>query len=778
MSDSTSSADTDETVALQGLEHDGLQDQDRSRSVRGRKRAETESDLCQPRDAARAHGAARKEGPGTQALRRRRTRAEIRHSDTGACAKHGAAPEARETAATRATHGAAREAFPRRWWLCAALTLLVLAIAMAHRAGWASPAAAQVPLGWIEAILATIVVLWGGRGLFAYGGNGTRAYCPRRYVLASLGAGVAWCYSVVALLAPEVLPTGFRGASGAFTLHFDWAAVIVTLTMLVDTLERRRARRSGGEALMARGPVTARRIQGDGKEHVPVDDLRVDEPLRIRPGKRFPEDGVLVAGPALIDTSPSRDAAEAETKADSDEVVAGGINSREAQAMRVRRAGADAASSWGVRRAAQAQGARLPAQIANRTATLFVPIVMAVAAFTFAAWALWGAGPALIHALGAAVAVLTIACPAALALASSLPMLTATTRGARAGVLFRDAAAIQALREVDTLVIGKTGTLTGGRVQVTGVIPQPGADEREALRLAAAVEAASAHPLGRAIVGFARHYGFDIPAASELATTAGRGVSGRVEAHYVLFGNESFLKDNDVPLDNAQRDADRLRAKGMSTRYLAVDGELIALIGTTDPARPEAESALRALERAGLKVIMATGDARATAVAVASALGIEEVVADASAQDKAALVQRLRAAGRRVAAAGDSPKDAPALAAADVGIAMEIGPGIATQDAAVTVVDGTLDALLRARELSRAAVRNVREERAFVVAYNVIGIPVAAGLLYPFFGLLLSPMVAALATCLASSGVIIHALRLRGAPLSAPSARRNPAQPG
>ncbi|HEX7381436.1 MAG TPA: heavy metal translocating P-type ATPase, partial [Nevskiaceae bacterium] len=645
--------------------------------------------------------------------------------------------------------------------------LLVVAIAVSHRVGWAWPTAAQMSLGWIEAALATIVVLWGGRGCFARCLNGARACRPRRYALAGLGAGVAWCYSVVAFLAPWALPTGFRGADGAVTAHFDWAAVIVTLAMLADLLERR-ARGIGdgaAEASLARVPTTTRRIQDHGEEDVPVAEVRVDDLLRILPGEQLPVDGVVVDGSTHLDTSMLTVEAEPVAKGIGDAVAAGCVNRDRPVILRVTRVPADPARPQFSTSVTQARRSGAPCT-ADRTTAVFVAAVMAIAILTFIGWALWGPSPSLAHALTAAIAVLVVACPAAVALPASLSMLAATTRGARAGVLFRDTAAIAALHKVDTLIIGKTGVLTSGHLQVTGVVPQPGADEREALRLAAAVETASRHPLARAIVGFAQHYGFDIPAASKLEATAGRGVGGRIDGCDVLLGNAAFLQEHDVPLESAQRDADRLRAKGMGVTYLAVDRELAALIATTDPVRPDAAITLRALERAGLEVIMATGDAHDAAVLVGNALGLADVVADATPQDKAALVRSLQTAGRRVAVAGDGVKDASALAAADVGIAMGSATDVAAPRVAVTLTSGSLDGVLRARELSLAAVRNVRQHLAFAGVYNLIGIPIAAGVLYPFCGFLLSPMLAVLAMSLASIAVVTHTLSLRHTKLS------------
>ncbi len=658
-------------------------------------------------------------------------------------------------------------ALARRFFICLALTLPVFAIAMGpHLFGWHLPAPWNRTAEWIEAVLATMVVLWGGAAFFVRGWRSLRPWSPNMYTLIALGTGVAWLYSVIGFVAPDIFPSAFRDARGGVAVYFEAAAVIVTLVLLGDFLELRARRRTGAalKALLGLAPKTARRIDADGNEHdVLLADVHVGDVLRVRPGEKVPTDGVVVEGASHIDESMLSGEPMPVEKIAGDKLAGGTINQDGALTMRAEKVGGETLLAQIVALVAQAQRSRAPLQrVADRVAAWFVPAVVAVAALAFVAWATIGPDPKLAHALIAAVSVLIIACPCALGLATPISIMVATGRGAQAGVLFRDAAAIEALRDIDTLVVDKTGTLTEGKPALKRVHAVGGFEEGRALALAAALERPSEHPLARAIVAGAQARGIAIPAVDGFQSLAGRGVRGRVDVHDVALGNTKLMGEVGAKVDAAaQERADALRSDGATVMFVAVDGALAALIAVADRIKPSTPGAIRGLHEAGLRIVMLTGDNATTARAVARELGIDEVRADVSPAEKAAAVAQLKRDGGRVAMAGDGINDAPALAAADVGIAMGSGTDVAMESAQVTLVKGELTAILRARALSQATVRNIRQNLFFAFVYNAIGVPIAAGVLYPAFGIVLSPMIAALAMSLSSVSVVTNALRLR-----------------
>jgi len=662
-------------------------------------------------------------------------------------------------------------ALGRRLAACAALTAPVFAIAMGpHLFGWHLPAPWAGIAGWIEALFSTVVVLWGGAGFFVRGARSLRPWAPNMYTLIALGTGVAWLYSAIAFAAPAVFPDAFRDAHGAVAVYFEAAAVIVTLVLLGDFLELRARRRTGAalKALLGLAPKTARRIDATGEEtDVPLDQVAVGDTLRVRPGEKVPVDGRVLEGTGHVDEAMLTGEPMPVAKMAGDALSGGTLNRDGSLVMRAERVGADTLLAQIVGLVAEAQRSRAPLQrVADRVAAWFVPAVVAVAAVAFAVWAAVGPEPRLAHALIAAVSVLIIACPCALGLATPISIMVASGRGAQSGVLFRDATAIETLREIDTLVVDKTGTLTEGRPSLRTVVPRGGRTEADALALAAALERPSEHPLARAIVGAAQAQGLAIPAAGDFVALNGLGVRGTIGGRTVALGNAHLMAEHGVVLDEADREqAEALRANGATVVFLADDGRLAALLAVADRIKPTTPAAIRRLHAAGLRIVMLTGDMPTSARAVAAELGIDAVHAEVSPAGKAAVIEALRREGRRVAMAGDGINDAPALAAADIGIAMGDGTDVAIESAKLTLVKGDLNGILRARALSQATVRNIHQNLAFAFGYNALGVPIAAGVLYPVAGWLLSPMLAALAMSLSSVSVVGNALRLRKAPL-------------
>jgi Cu+-exporting ATPase len=693
---------------------------------------------------------------------------EVRQIGPGHCPKCGMALEPLLPAAGAEDESDLR-AMAWRFWTLVALTIPVFLLAMGpHLFGWHMPSPWGSIAAWVEAILATVVVLWGGAPFFVRGWRSLKPWNPNMYTLIALGTGVAWVYSAVAFLAPGLFPHGFRDAHGAVGVYFESAAVIVTLVTMGDFLEFRARRRTGSalRALLDLAPKVARRIAADGSEaDVPLDAVQTGDVLRVRPGESVPVDGQVIEGTSHVDESMLTGEAMPVAKTVGDGVTGGTINQDGALTMRADKVGADTTLSRIVALVASAQRSKAPLQrVADRVAGWFVPAVVVVAVVAFITWAAIGPDPKWTHALIAAVSVLIIACPCALGLATPISIMVASGRGARAGVLFRDAMAIEALRDVDTLVVDKTGTLTEGGPSLRSIETVGAVDEPRALAAAAALERPSEHPLARAIVAAAEARGVAIPAVEGFSTRSGQGVRGRVEGHEVALGNATLMHAAGVPLaETMQTRAEALREDGASVLLLAIDGAAAALLVIADAVKPDTPHALESLRAEGLRIVMLTGDNVVTAQAVARTLGIEEVHADVSPEDKAATVERLRREGQKVAMAGDGINDAPALAAADVGIAMGSGTDVAMESAQVTLVRGDLSAIARARALSQATVRNIHQNLFFAFVYNALGVPIAAGVLYPWFGIVLSPMIAALAMSLSSVSVVSNALRLRGA---------------
>jgi Cu+-exporting ATPase len=657
----------------------------------------------------------------------------------------------------------------RRFWVSAAFTLPLLAVGMTEffpddplmhwkEAAW---------FNWAGLAFATPVVLWGGWPFFVRFWTSVRTWSLNMFTLIGLGVGVAYLYSLAATAAPGLFPAAFRTMGGHVPVYFEAAAAITTLVLLGQVLElRARGQTSGAiRQLLGLAPATARRVGPDGSEEdVPLEQVRPGDRLRVRPGEKVPVDGRVVDGRSSIDESMLTGEPIPAEKDPGDRVIGATVNGTGSFLMEAERVGADSLLARIVGLVAEAQRSRAPIQrLADAVSAVFVPIVVLVAAATFAAWSLAGPEPRLAHALVNAVAVLIIACPCALGLATPLSIMVATGKGATVGVLFRDAEAIETLRKVDTLVVDKTGTLTLGKPALAGVRTFGGATEAQALEMAAALERGSEHPLAAAILEGARSRGIAPTQAAEFAAVPGQGVTGRVGGRRVALGNAALMAAEGVEVAAVQADADRLRAEGQTVVHLAADGRLAALIGVADPVKESTPAALEALRRDGVRIVMLTGDSEATAQAVARRLGIAEVVAGVLPDQKAEHVRRLQAEGRFVAMAGDGVNDAPALAAAHVGIAMGTGTDVAMESAGVTLVKGDLRAIVRARRLSRATMRNVKQNLVFALGYNALGVPIAAGLLYPAFGLLLSPVIAAAAMSFSSVSVVGNALRLRGA---------------
>ena len=662
----------------------------------------------------------------------------------------------------------------RRFVVAALLTVPVFALAMTgmHGGPGMSGAHGGMPwTHWLQAVLTLPVVLWCGAPFFARGWQGILNRSPNMFTLIALGTGAALAFSLAATLLPHRLPAAFRRADGSVDVYYESAAVIVTLVLLGQVLELRARRATGGavRALLSLTPKTARRVRSGNEEDVPLAVIEPGDTLRVRPGERVPVDGVVVSGHGVVDESMLTGEPLAAEKVDGAPVSAGTLNQSGTFLARVVHAGEDTLLMRIVARVAEAQRTRAPIQrLADRVSAWFVPLVVVVAAIAAIAWGLVGPEPRLAHAVLAAIAVLIIACPCALGLATPMSILVATGRGAQAGVLVRDAAALERLSAVDLLLVDKTGTLTMGKPQLTHVLPAaPGADaEADVLKQAAALERGSEHPLAAAVLLAARQRGLAHGEGQKVQLLPGRGVAGVVDGKETLLGSEAFLRERNVQLaDELIARAAALRAEGGTVVFLAIGGRMAGALGFTDPIRPTTEETVRGLENEGLAIVMVTGDARATAESVGRRLGIAAIEAALLPDDKLAIVRRHQQAGRVVAMCGDGINDAPALAQADVGIAMGTGADIAMESAGITLVAGDLRAVLRARRLSHGTLRNIRQNLAFAFAYNLVGVPIAAGALYPFFGWLLSPMIAGAAMSLSSVSVIANALRLRRLPL-------------
>jgi Cu+-exporting ATPase len=619
-------------------------------------------------------------------------------------------------------------------------------------------------LNWIELALATPVVLWGGWPFFERGWTSIRTRRLNMFTLIALGVGAAYAFSVVATVAPGLFPDSFR-MDGAVAVYFEPAAVIVVLVLLGQVLElRARSRTSTAiRNLLGLAPKTARQIAADGTEQdVPLDTVHVGDRLRVRPGERVPVDGVVIEGHTTVDESMVTGEPIPVEKTSGTPVTGGTVNGTGTFVMEATRVGAETLLAQIVRMVSEAQRSRAPIQrLADTVSAWFVPAVIVVSVATFAVWAVWGPEPRLVYAIVNAVAVLIIACPCALGLATPMSIMVGTGRGAEAGVLIRDAEALEVLERVTTLVVDKTGTLTEGKPRLMSVAPEPGFDEGDLLQLVASVEHVSEHPLAAAIVAGARERGLAVADVADFESITGQGVVGSVAERRVAIGNRTLLDNLSIDLRDLPAAAERLREGGQTVMFVAVDGRAAGLVGVADPVKPHAAEAVRALRDAGLRVVMLTGDNRTTAEAVARVVGIDRIEADVLPARKAEVVKALQARGERVAMAGDGINDAPALAQAEVGIAMGTGTDVAMESAGVTLVKGDLRGIVRARRLSRATMRNIRQNLFFAFVYNVAGVPVAAGILYPWLGVLLSPMIASAAMTFSSVSVIGNALRLR-----------------
>jgi Cu+-exporting ATPase len=688
---------------------------------------------------------------------------EVRNVGPGTCPGCGMALEPEQVTLEEEDDSELKD-MSRRFVVSAALTLPLFVIAMGSMFAGFNDVFPRAVGRWLEFGLATPVVLWGGWPFFQ---RGWRSIVNRRlnmFTLIALGTGVAYLFSVVAVLLPQVFPASFRDEAGHVDLYFEAAAVITTLVLLGQVLELRARRRTGRaiRELLGLAPKTARRLTPCGHEKdVPLADVKPGDRLRVRPGEKIPVDGVVTEGRSLVDESMISGEPVPVEKNVGDAVTGASLNKNGSLVMEATRVGADTLLSQIVRMVAQAQRSRAPVQaVADTVAGFFVPAVVLSAVIAFVLWALLGPPPAMAYAVVNAVAVLIIACPCALGLATPMSIMVASGKGARHGVLFRNAEAIELLHQVDTVVVDKTGTLTEGRPELAAVEVQPGFDPDRVLRAAAVLERASEHPLAEAIVAGAEARGLETGAAASFESIPGRGVTGEVDGEVVAVGSPGLLTSRDIDITAAEHRAERLRQEGQTVVYVAIGGAFAGLIGVADPIRESTPEAIGDLHREGLRIVMLTGDNLTTARAVAAKLGIDDVIAGVLPDGKAREIEALQASGRRVAMAGDGINDAPALARADVGIAMGTGTDVAMESAGITLLGGDLRGLVRARKLSQMTLRNIRQNLFFAFLYNSLGVPIAAGILFPWFGILLSPMIAAAAMSLSSVSVITNALRL------------------
>lgn len=655
----------------------------------------------------------------------------------------------------------------RRFWVSAALTVPLVIIVMGPLIpGFTLEGVASRDfLMWLELILATPVVLWGGWPFFVRGVQSVINRSPNMFTLIGLGVSVAYIYSLVAALLPEIFPVSFRSETGEVAAYFEAAAVITALVLLGQVLELRARSQTGAaiKALLGLAPNTARRIGEDGTEKdVPLDLVLPGDRLRVRPGEKIPVDGVVVEGASSVDESMLTGEPIPVEKQPNDRLIGATINGTGSLIMRAERVGAETLLSQIVRMVAEAQRSRAPIQkLADTVAGYFVQVVIAIAVLTFVVWAWIGPEPRFAYALVNAVAVLIIACPCALGLATPMSIMVATGKGATMGVLFKNAESIEVMRQVDTLVVDKTGTLTVGKPKLIDVLPLQGFDEKMLLYYAAGLERGSEHPLAEAIVRGAEERKVDIVKTESFQSVSGKGVTGKINGHTVALGNIKLLEDLGINPGELAAKAEEMRSEGQTVMFVVMDGKIAGLLGVADPIKETTLEAIQKLHEEGVKVVMLTGDSRTTANAVAKKLGIDEVLAEVLPNQKAENVKRLQAEGRVVAMAGDGVNDAPALAQAQVGIAMGTGTDVAMKSAGVTLVKGDLRGIVRARLLSRLTMQNIKQNLFFAFAYNALGIPIAAGVLYPFFGMLLSPMIAAAAMSFSSVSVISNALRLR-----------------
>lgn len=690
---------------------------------------------------------------------------EIVQDGPGSCPKCGMALEPMTPSGEDEDDGELND-MTRRFWAGAVLTLPVLLLAMGPLVGlpvseWIGHTVAR----WLELLLATPVILWAGWPFFVRGYRSIVTWNLNMFTLISIGTAAAWGYSVVATLTPGVFPDSFRDASGSVGVYFEAAAVIVTLVLLGQVLELRARRRTSGaiRALLDLAAKTARRIDADGNEtEVPLDEVQIGDRLRVRPGEKVPTDGKLVEGRSTIDESMITGEPMPVQKEAGDKVTGATVNQRGSFVMEAQRVGGETLLAQIVQMVAEAQRSRAPIQrLADLAASYFVPAVLVVAVITFVVWAVWGPTPAMAYAIVNAVAVLIIACPCALGLATPMSIMVGVGRGAQAGVLIKSADALEIMEKIDTLVVDKTGTLTEGKPRLVAVETAEGFAEDEVLRLAASLEKGSEHPLAEAIVRGAQEREVSLADATDFDSVTGKGVHGKVDGRDVVLGNRAMMEQFEIDIASLLERAESLRSEGQTAMFVAIDGKPAGLIGVADPIKESTREAIKLLHDSGVELVMLTGDSRTTAEAVARQLGIDRVEAEVLPEQKAEVIKKLQTEGKRVAMAGDGINDAPALAQANVGIAMGTGTDVAIESASVTLIKGDLRGIATSRLLSRKTMRNIRQNLFFAFIYNAAGVPIAAGVLYPFFGILLSPIIAAAAMTFSSVSVIGNALRLR-----------------
>ena len=688
---------------------------------------------------------------------------QIRQAGPGNCPICGMALEP-ETPVVETGPSAELIDMTRRFWIGLVLAIPVFVLEMgAHvlNLHWLP----QQTSNWVQFALATPVVVWAGWPFFERGWQSLVSRNLNMFTLIAMGTGVAWLYSVVATFAPQLFPPAFRNHDGSVPIYFEAAAVITVLVLLGQVLELRAREQTGGaiRALLDLAPKTARRVAADGNEQdIGLEQVAVGDRLRVRPGEKVPVDGELIEGRSSVDESMVTGESMPVTKIVGTKLIGGTINQTGGFVMRADKIGRDTMLAQIVKMVANAQRSRAPIQrLADQVSGWFVPLVIGVAGLAFLAWSIWGPEPRMTFGLIAAVSVLIIACPCALGLATPMSIMVGVGRGAQSGVLIKNAEALERFEKIDTLVIDKTGTLTEGKPRVTAIVPMAGIEENELLRLAASLERGSEHPLAAAIVAAAEERRLPLHEVQDFDSPVGKGVTGIVDGKKIVIGNRRFFKEIGVDTDAMEHQADALRVDGATAVFVAIDGRAAGILGIADPIKPSTHEAVRALRADGIRVVMLTGDNKTTAEAVARHLGITEVEAEILPEDKSKVVERLRREGRVVAMAGDGVNDAPALAAADIGIAMGTGTDVAIESAGVTLLKGDLQGIAQARRLSAATMRNIRQNLLFAFIYNAAGVPIAAGALYPFFGILLSPIIAAAAMALSSVSVISNSLRLR-----------------
>ncbi len=653
----------------------------------------------------------------------------------------------------------------RRFWIGLALSIPVVVVEMGGHFLGLNHLVSENNSNWLQLIIATPVVLWAGWPFFVRGWQSVLTRNLNMFTLIAMGTGVAWLYSIVAVLVPGIFPAAFKGSEGTVAVYFEAAAVITVLVLLGQVLELRARESTSGaiKALLDLAPKTARRLHDDGsEEEVKLSEVQVGDRLRIRPGEKIPVDAVVIEGRSSVDESMVTGESMPVTKEAGAKAIGGTLNQSGALIVRADKVGRDTMLSQIVQLVAEAQRSRAPIQrLADQVAAWFVPTVIAVALLAFGAWSIWGPEPRFAFGLVAAVSVLIIACPCALGLATPMSIMVGVGRGAQAGVLIKNAEALERMEKVDTLLVDKTGTLTEGKPAVIEIVPADGFDQRQVLRLAASVERASEHPLAQAIVRAAEGQGLQLASVDDFDSPTGKGAIGSVNGQRIALGNRTFLAEQGIAVGDLDGQAERLRQDGATAIFMSVDARPAAIFAIADPVKPTTQQALSDLRREGVRVVMVTGDNWTTAKAVARRLGIEEVEAEVLPETKGEVVNKHKAAGQIVAMAGDGVNDAPALAAADIGIAMGTGTDVAIESAGVTLLKGDLSAIVRARRLSQATMRNIRQNLFFAFIYNSLGVPVAAGVLYPTFGILLSPVIAAAAMALSSMSVISNAARLK-----------------